>query len=599
MVPTVRYAIVTSLLLLAACDASSRDRARSAADTGSAPAATPLSPASAEFAKFVDGYLDRFAVRHPSIAAGNGLHAHDDRLEDFSAAAVAEEIVQLERDRVWLAAADTSTLTPDERADRRILAGLVDAWLLDLGIVRTWTRNPMIYAAAIADGVHNLMTMESDAPELRLARTTAKLREVPALLASARANIEDPPRVFVERGMSMLRGVPGMLDDDIPRAFAAVADSGVWAEHRAAADTAERAITAYVAYLERRVLPRAHGDFAVGAVSLAARYEAEEMIAIPLDRMLAIGDRELARAQADFRAAAARRDPGRDAMAVWRDVQRDHPARGELVAAARAAVDELIAFGTERRLVELPPSERVTVEAAPPFDIGLASMHSSPPLEAKPVRSYYYITDAHADWPADRQAGWLEHFNRAALAIVTAHEVYPGHWVHALHMRRTPGKVRRIWIGLNPFPQPSSGQDGWAHYAEQLVVDEGFHADQPEYRMAQLSQALTRICRLIAGIKLHTRAWTVDQTADFFQQNAYLPAPTARAEAERGTYDPTYGVYFLGKLAALELRRDYAARLGARFDARAFHARVMTNGIAPWRIHRELMLPGDTSAIIE
>jgi uncharacterized protein (DUF885 family) len=166
-------------------------------------------------------------------------------------------------------------------------------------------------------------------------------------------------------------------------------------------------------------------------------------------------------------------------------------------------------------------------------------------------------------------------------------------------MRRTPGKVRRIWIGLNPFPQPSSGQDGWAHYAEQLVIDEGYRADQPQYRLAQISEALTRICRLLSSTRLHTGEWTVDQAARFFEENAYLPAPAARQEAERGTYDPTNGGYFLGKLAMLKLRRDYQAAQGDRFDLRAFHERVMTNGIAPWWAHRQLLLPGDTGAVLE
>ena len=138
----------------------------------------------------------------------------------------------------------------------------------------------------------------------------------------------------------------------------------------------------------------------------------------------------------------------------------------------------------------------------------------------------------------------------------------PGHYVHSLFMRKTPGKIRRIWIGLNPFPQPSSGQDGWAHYAEQLVLDEGFMADDPRYRMAQLSEAMTRICRLISGIQLHTGAWTVDEAAKLFELRAHLPPPAARQEAERGTYDPTYGGYFLGKLQALKLREDVRAKRG-------------------------------------
>jgi uncharacterized protein (DUF885 family) len=368
------------------------------------------------------------------------------------------------------------------------------------------------------------------------------------------------------------------------------------------ADVARRAIDRYVAELENEVLPRATGDFAIGTPSVEARYRAEELIETPASALLVIGERELATMRAEFDATAARVppiSPGRTALDVWHSVLADHPRRGELPAAAQKTVDDLFAFVREHRLVDLPPGERVIVAPAPAFDLGLASMHSSPPLEAHPVKSYYYVTDAQADWPAERQDEWLQKFNYATLADITAHEVAPGHYVHSLFMRHTPGKIRRIWIGLNPFPQPSSGQDGWAHYAEQLVSDEGFERGNPRFRLAQISEALTRICRLIAGLRLHSHEWTVDRAAEFFEREAHLPGPAARQEAIRGTYDPTYGGYFLGKLAALKLRHDYAAAQGERFDLREFHERVMTNGIAPWWAHRQLLLPGDTRPIVE
>jgi hypothetical protein len=371
---------------------------------------------------------------------------------------------------------------------------------------------------------------------------------------------------------------------------------------RSAADTARRSIDDYTAELESRVLPNASEAYAVGTANVEARYRAEELIDIPAATLLAIGERELRKGQADFEMTAARvnpRRPGRLSVDVWRDVLNDHPKRGELPAAAQRTVDELLTFIRERRLVDLPEGERVVVAAAPAFDLGLASMHSSPPLEPHPVKSFYYVTDAQADWSQERQNAWLQKFNYPTLADISAHEVAPGHYVHSLFMRRTPGKVRRIWIGLNPFPQPSSGQDGWAHYAEQLVTDEGFKRDDPRYRLAQTSEALTRICRLIVGLRLHSGEWTIDRAAEFFEREAHLPAPAARQEAIRGAYDPTYGGYCLGKMAAFKLRRDYAAARGAAFNLREFHERVMTNGIAPWWAHRQLLLPGDTRPVIE
>jgi hypothetical protein len=354
-----------------------------------------------------------------------------------------------------------------------------------------------------------------------------------------------------------------------------------------------------VTWFEKERLPKADGPFMVGSANLEARYRAEELIDLPVAALLAIGERELAAKEAAFTAAAARVDKTRPALAVWADVLKDHPARGEVVGAAQHAVEELQAFVVSRQLVNLPAAEQVHVAAARPFDLGLASMHASPPLEAAPVTSYYYITDAQGSWPAAQQDAWLQKFNRSTLAVITSHEVMPGHYVHSVFMRRTPGKIRRIWIGLNPFPQPSSGQDGWAHYAEQMVVDEGFRASDPRYEMAQISESLTRICRLISGIRLHTGEWTVDQAAAFFEENAHLPGPAARQEAERGTYDPTYGGYFLGKVAAFKLRADYLKAKAAASSLREFNERVMSNGIAPWWAHRQLMLPGDAGSVLQ
>jgi uncharacterized protein (DUF885 family) len=587
-VPLKIAAILIALVVCLACGRSS--------DSKIAPQSAP------QFAALVDEYLEQFAQRHPSIAAGNGIHTHDATLDDFSAAAIAAEVEWLRAFRRRLDAIAPAALNADQRVDRRILQGIVDGWLLDLDIVRTWTRNPMIYASAISSGVHNLMTMESSPAAARSRQVTTKLAAVPRLLASARENLKDPPRVFVERAIVMFRGAADLVAHDLSLAFAEVADPSLQDALKSAAGDARRAIDDYAAELESQVLPNATGSYAIGTANVEARYRAEELIDTPSPSLLAIGERELGKAQADFTATAARVDPGRPGRSpvdVWREVLDDHPRRGELAAAAQQTVDELFAFIRQRRLVNLPDGERVVVAAAPAFDLGLASMHSSPPLEPHPVKSYYYVTDAQADWTPERQNAWLQKFNFPTLADISAHEVAPGHYVHSLFMRRTPGKIRRIWIGLNPFPQPSSGQDGWAHYAEQLVSDEGFKRDDPRYRLAQTSEALTRICRMIVGLRLHSGEWTIDRAAEFFEREAHLPAPAARQEATRGTYDPTYGGYFLGKLAAFKLRTDYAAARGRAFDLREFHERVMTNGIAPWWAHRQLLLPGDTRAVIE
>ncbi len=556
-------------------------------------------PAPVTFAKAVDNWLDAFARRHPAIAAGNGLHAYDDRMEDFSAGAMAREVTALKRERKSIAAFSAASLSADERVDQRILVGIIDGWLLDAETIQSWKKNPMVYGDALFSGVHNLMTMESAPLDVRARRLIGKLRGLEALLAALKVNVVHPPKVYAERGQRMLSGAREALSSDVALAFAPLPKGALRDSLSAATSASVKLLDDALAWYARDLLPTADGAYAIGQRNLEARYRAEELIDLPAPALLKIGERELKRAQQQFTEAAARIDPKRAAIDVWHDIERDHPAPGQVVAAAKAAVDTLTAFVLAKGLADIPTAERPIVSAAPPFDLGLASSHASPPLEQTPVTSYYYVTDARADWPKERQEAWLRKFNRSTLTIISAHEVMPGHWLHAMHMRQTPGKVRRIWIGLNPFPQPSSGQDGWAHYAEQLVVDQGLGNNDPKLRLGQLSEALTRICRLISSAKLHLGLHTVDQAAAFFEKEAHLPAPAARNEAERGTYDPTNGGYFLGKLAALALRRDMMAKEGASFDLKAFHARLMRNGIAPWWAHRQLLLPGDRRAVID
>jgi uncharacterized protein (DUF885 family) len=591
-------ALLIATAAAAALVTERRTPQRSAArDEAAAGAYGTTSPAARDFAALVDEYLDAWARRHPSIAAGNGLHMHDGALEDYSAPAVEAEVAWLRGMKQRLSGIARSELPPDERVDHRILEGVVDGWLLELDGIRNHTRNPMLYAAAIADGIHNLMAMESAPAQARMRHATSKLRAVPRLLDAGRANLANPPRVLVERGITMFEGASAMLGDDLAQAFPGPRGEA-WHALFLEAESARKAIDAFTEWLRRDLLPRANGRNALGEAYVEARYRAEELIDVPAGELLAIGVRELSREQDLFREKARQVDPTRDFLAVWRSVRADHPRAGELVAATRRAVDDLQAFVTTKDLAHIPPGEGVIVEASRPFDLGLASMHASPPLEPVPVKSIYYVTDANAAWPGERQDAWLERFNTASLAITSAHEAMPGHFLHALYMRDTPGKIRRIWIGLNPFPQPSSGQDGWAHYAEHMVVEQGFHADDPRYAMAQLSESMTRICRLIAGIYTHMGAWSVDDAAKFFEDQAFVPAPAARQEAVRVVYDPTNGGYFLGKRALLDLRSEVQAKEGRRFRLRDFHERVMRNGIAPWWAHRVLLLGDSAGAVV-
>ena len=556
-------------------------------------------PRFSSFSAAVDLYLDTFAQFHPSIAAGNGLHTHDDLLEDYSLNSISKETHWLHKSRQMFDSIPDADLSSDERVDRRIITVIIDGWLLDLNTVQTWMKNPLIYVASISDGLHDLMTMESAPAEVRMRHIQHKLRSIPRLIAQARHNVTNPPRVFIEQSVTMLQGVSDLLSHDLALAFADVSDKPLKVEMLHDAQIANGHVAKYARELTALIQKSSTKGYAIGTQSLEARYRAEELIDLPARQLLGIGTRELVKTQAQFAAIAHQIDPTKTPSDVWRSIEADHPLKGDLVPAARAVVTDLFEFIASHDLLRLPAREPVEVAPAPAYDIGMASMHSSPPLETHPVKSFYYITDAQEHWSTEQSNAWLERFNYPTLADVTAHEVAPGHYVHSLYMRQTRGKIRKIWIGLNPFPQPSSGQDGWAHYAEQMISDEGFHSDDPRYRLAQTAEALTRICRLIAGIQLHSEEWSVDDATKLFMEQAHLGQGAARHEAVRGTYDPTYGGYFLGKLAAFKLRQDYQNELGGEFRLATFHERVMTNGIAPWWAHRQLLMPGNVGTVLE
>jgi len=264
---------------------------------------TPARP-TATFAALVDQYLDDFARRHPSIAAGNGLHAHDDVLDDFSAAAIAREIEELKATRASLTTLDSASMTAEERVDRRILLGVIDGWLLEQETLANWRRNPMLYASALSDGVHNLMTMENAPAPVRMRRVMGKLSGVPALLQAARTNIVNPPRIFAERGLGMMKNASTMLGADLDLAFSAERGTPLMDSLRTAADAARREIDAYTTWFQQTVLPTATGDWRVGADAVARRYRSEELIDVPLADLAALGERERARETLDAALAA-------------------------------------------------------------------------------------------------------------------------------------------------------------------------------------------------------------------------------------------------------------------------------------------------------
>ncbi len=311
--------------------------------------------------------------------------------------------------------------------------------------------------------------------------------------------------------------------------------------------------------------------------------------------MLKIAERELAKAQDEFRKTAGEIDSRRPVLAVWSDVQRDHPPAGALVEEAQKQLDALVKFIREKKIVTLPEGPGPKVAPTPEFmRWSTASMWTPGPFEGRQLPARYLITDVDPAWTEKQKSEYLSSINFPQLWSTSIHEAYPGHFVQGAYLKQAPSNVRKTWALA-----PASFVEGWAHYTEQMMLEEGFGAGDPKMKLGQLADALLRLCRFVVGIRLHTAGMTVDQATRFFMENAYMGETPSRIEAERGTFDPTYLVYTVGKLAILKLREDYKRYRRDNFSLQEFHDRLLSNGFAPIWAHRRMLMPEERGKLLE
>ncbi|OFW44010.1 MAG: hypothetical protein A3J29_10595 [Acidobacteria bacterium RIFCSPLOWO2_12_FULL_67_14b] len=543
---------------------------------------------------FVDDYLDHLYEVHPTGATMDGVHAHDDLVEDYRRTAVDAHVSALAGFARRLDAIPSAHLPLREQVEHEIVAANIRARQFELEEARSWERNPHVYAETMASSLA-AQAIFAYAPEAeRARRVLSKLRQVPRLVQAARDNIKDPPAIFVKVGIDTWRGTMSFIDTDLPRAFSSVDDLHLLSDLADACHEAVQTIGAYVTDLETEVRPKAKGSFRLGRERFERKLRLDEGITLPVDRLLAIAMRELAATQDEFRTLAGRLN-GADPVAAWRAAKQTHPEPGTLISTARQQLDELHTFLSRNPVVAMPESAGVTVAATPDFfRWSSASMWTPGPFEAKPSRALYYLTDVDQKWEPARKVEHLRDFNLPTLWTISIHEVYPGHFLHYQHLRRVDSKVRRSTMFA-----PASYMEGWAHYCEQMMIEAGFGKGDHALKLGQLAEALVRLARFVVGIRLHTEDWSVEQGVRFFRDEAFLEEPNARREAERGTFDPTYLVYSAGKLMLLKLRRDWYEQQGGKPGLRAFHDALLSHGAAPFWALRRLMLDGPSDVVLE
>jgi uncharacterized protein (DUF885 family) len=546
------------------------------------------------FPHFVDDYLAYLHETLPSYAGWDGVHVHDDLLEDLSRTAVETHVRTLAGFGRRLHQIDPALLSPVEQAEHPIVAANVEARMYEIEAIRSWERSPQLYSDLIGSSLAG-QALFAYAPEAeRARRVVSKLRQVPRLVQAARDNIKECPGIFVKVGLETWRGVLKFIESDLPRAFSGLDDLHILGDLADTSTEAAAAVKSYVDYLETDLAPRAKASFRLGRERFERKLKLEDGVSLSSDKLLSIALRELSAVQEEFRSVAGRLNGG-DPLDAWRRAKEQHPEQGTLLSVAQAQVKELEEFLRNQSVVSLPDAEPVIVAASPDFyRWALASMWTPGPFENKPSRAYYYLTEADRAWTAERQKEHMRDFNVPTLWNISIHEVYPGHFLHFRHLRKVDSKVRKSTLFA-----PVSFVEGWAHYCEHMMVEAGFRRGDTTIKLGQLAEALVRLARFVVSIRLHCEDLSVEQGMRFFRDEAFLEEATARREAERGTFDPSYLLYSLGKLMMLKLRSDYKEQQGGKYSLRAFHDAVLSRGNAPFWAHRRLLLNETTDASLE
>ncbi len=535
-------------------------------------------------------------------SVGLGFHEQDGRF-------VVPDAATLTKARQYLhaygAAVDQVQLSRLPEADRYELQ-LLKQWIAtDLWTLETQRdpyRNPMFYATALDISVYLKRDWKPWGDRVR--DLTAILRHAPAVLAAARQNL-DPvlPRPYVETAIEVAEGTASFLQNEVTREVDALTEVEVKDGFHRVSTAAVQELKSYVDWLKQERLPAATAAFALGEAGFAVRLKAE-MVDLSPKEVLKMGLAELRREQERFAAAAREIDPGKAPIEVFKAIQRDHPTAEGLIPDTRRDLEAIRKFVVDQRLVTIPSEVRATVrETLPPFrSTSFASMDTPGPFETKAIEAYYYVTPVEPEWPPAQKDEWLTAFNYYTTDVVSIHEAYPGHYVQFLALNASKaGPVAKVY---NSY----AFVEGWAHYTEQMVLDAGFPeastggpttAEQrlrtAKFRLAQSDEALLRLCRLCVAFQMHTGGMTVEQGTQFFIDNCYYEAKPAASEANRGTFDPGYCFYTLGKLQLLKLRRDWQDQEGNRFSLQRFHDEALRHGAPPIRLLREQMLKSPAS----
>ncbi len=550
-------------------------------------------------------YFEQVLYRYnPSQATSLGLHQYDTQLEDYSAANRGREVAALHEWQGKIKAIDPSALDAEPAADREILLNQIRSQLLQLEVIRPWEKNPDNYSSGVTSSIFTLIERPYAPVNTRLHAAIAREKLMPQVFVTARASLKNPPKIYTEIALEQIDGLVSFFQHDVPEAFATADDAEAKAEFAKTNAAVVTALQSYAQWMKTDLLPRSDGDFRYGADTYAKALAYNEMVDTPLDQLLQVGLNDLHRNQAEFARVAKAIDPGKTPQQELAELATLHPAPDHLLGAFHDRFASEIAFIHAKNIITIPSTAEPVLEETPPFERATtqASMDPPGPFETHSTKALFNVTLPNPRWSPARTNEYMAAFNVGTIVSTSVHEAYPGHYVQFLYQPQFPSTIRKV-IGANTYIE------GWAHYCEQMMLDQGYNAvgvgarDEREsqlIRLGQLQDALLRDARFVVAIRMHTGvggALTIAQAEDFFVTEGYQARPIAEVETKRGTSDALYLYYTLGKLEILKLRADVMAQRGASFSLQQFHDTLMRQGPAPLKVIRKTMLGNDSPVL--
>ncbi len=531
---------------------------------------------------FIDRQIEEHIAAHPQWAVTQGRHEYDGQLPDWSRAGIEKEIARLHRARDEALAFGEEQLSEQQLYQREYFISRIDQdlfWAEKAG----WPfRNPEYYFGWLTDSLDPsaYITLDYAPIDVRMRAFTRYLQNVPRAVGQIRENLAMPmPRTWLQLGIDSFSGYADYFSNDVPAVWARVDDQDLqaaFAEANAGAILAMRELAGWL----RSNLPAATEDYALGADLYRDMLWDTERVDTPLAELEAIGRADMERNLVRLRDACAEFAPGDSIRDCFARMSSNKPRDGSVVG-ARDQLNEIRKFIVDEDLVGIPGTEAAKVDEAPPYARSNFAYINIPGAWEKNQPSVYYISPPNPAWPEDVQADYIA--GEADLLFTSVHEVWPGHFLNFLHAKQAEFFYGRVFVGY-------AYAEGWAHYTEEMMLEAGLRGGDPEARIGQISNALLRNARFLSSIGLHTQGWSVEDAQRFFMEEAFQGEGTAIQQAARGTYDPAYLNYTMGKLLIKRLREDWTATRGGRQAWREFHDTFLSFGGPPVPLVRQQMM---------